>query len=574
MQVTLMVFAAVLPYYSLGHYFGSKFLSLSHVAAGAVVALFIGQLLLKKRTITKEDVKPLMFFVLFVLAGVIGLLVSSYGKAVWLKGTIQLVGITCMLLIVIAIGQEVKQQPGFYFKLSRILIITLGVFGVIGCLQFVFTNLWIYRTAVENGAPWVSSELGRYFLGRPDFIGGVRRATSLATEPSHFTRFIGAGLGVALIRVGAFGKESARNLTELAPLWACWGIVAGMVVSLSILGWALLITVWSALLFLFVAQRWQFSFFTRSACIILIGMGLLGSSSWQGLQVKLGSMSAVWSPARVASAFADFVRPDPAPTPPAPAVLPAPVPPPIATPMAPAPTPPVAVSKPVARPKPSVTPKPAPAEPVAVAPAAEKPKPVPTPVAVPPAPVETAPVVEPTPPPAPPTKGLRKRLVESVTAPMDAYLKREKDYTHSMSTFALGTNMVVAINNLFRNVLFGGGLGSHPIAHGIYAPDYGRASELNADDAASLLLRLLSESGLIGTFLFLLGMFGLIARAIVALKNTSGTLRMVSVGFVASALGFVVIYLGRNGFYYDPTFWTVMAMTMVVPMLTPARVEK
>ncbi len=74
----------------------------------------------------------------------------------------------------------------------------------------------------------------------------------------------------------------------------------------------------------------------------------------------------------------------------------------------------------------------------------------------------------------------------------------------NISTLTLYNNWQVALGNLFDSYLLGGGLGSHPIAFERYSTlsslgglPYWLAS-LNAQDANSLLLRILSELGLPG----------------------------------------------------------------------------
>src|SRR5690606_31260172 len=71
-------------------------------------------------------------------------------------------------------------------------------------------------------------------------------------------------------------------------------------------------------------------------------------------------------------------------------------------------------------------------------------------------------------------------------------------------------NYHVTMENLKTNWLFGGGIGSHPIAFDRYSLSkkidvYGFSS--NAADANSMLLRLLSETGLFGTAIFVFILF-------------------------------------------------------------------
>jgi hypothetical protein len=77
--------------------------------------------------------------------------------------------------------------------------------------------------------------------------------------------------------------------------------------------------------------------------------------------------------------------------------------------------------------------------------------------------------------------------------------------THG-SSFILYNNFVVTVENFKTNFMFGSGIGSHPvafekfnIAKGIQTAGFNN----NSADANSMLLRLISETGLFGTILFL-----------------------------------------------------------------------
>lgn len=81
--------------------------------------------------------------------------------------------------------------------------------------------------------------------------------------------------------------------------------------------------------------------------------------------------------------------------------------------------------------------------------------------------------------------------------------------THG-SSFILYNNYVVAIENFKANFLFGSGIGSHGIAFEKYslAKDFKvYGFNLNSADANSMLLRLISETGLFGVIIFLFIIF-------------------------------------------------------------------
>ncbi len=97
-------------------------------------------------------------------------------------------------------------------------------------------------------------------------------------------------------------------------------------------------------------------------------------------------------------------------------------------------------------------------------------------------------------------------LVELFTMGRDSF---KLGKTHG-SSFILYNNFIVTTENFKTNFLFGGGIGSHPIAFEKFnlAKDIGTAGfSNNSADANSMLLRLVSETGLFGTFVFLLVVF-------------------------------------------------------------------
>lgn len=87
--------------------------------------------------------------------------------------------------------------------------------------------------------------------------------------------------------------------------------------------------------------------------------------------------------------------------------------------------------------------------------------------------------------------------------------------THG-SSIILYNNYKVALSNFSDNFLFGGGLGSHPSAFEKYSilsdTDVPGITANNNQDANSMLLRIISETGLFGTLLMLIVAFGCFIR--------------------------------------------------------------
>ncbi len=86
--------------------------------------------------------------------------------------------------------------------------------------------------------------------------------------------------------------------------------------------------------------------------------------------------------------------------------------------------------------------------------------------------------------------------------------------THG-SSFILYNNYVVTKENFKSNFMFGGGIGSHPVAFAKYSlANHFKISGFNSNsaDANSMLLRLISETGLFGTGVFLFIVFSCYVR--------------------------------------------------------------
>lgn len=120
-------------------------------------------------------------------------------------------------------------------------------------------------------------------------------------------------------------------------------------------------------------------------------------------------------------------------------------------------------------------------------------------------------------------------------------------HTEHGSSIVFYNNYVVAIENFERNFLTGTGLGSHPVAFDKYSvtkdiATYGFAN--NSADANSMLLRIISELGVIG--LVIAGVF--LKRGYV---RRSGTDSEDKFWLLSSAsLCIIILYLIRQGHYF------------------------
>jgi hypothetical protein len=153
--------------------------------------------------------------------------------------------------------------------------------------------------------------------------------------------------------------------------------------------------------------------------------------------------------------------------------------------------------------------------------------------------------------------------------------------TEQISAFAIRINVEVAIANLLANPLLGVGLGAHGPSYAVNAPEVTVLvlDGLNSDDAASLLLRVLSESGLIGaTFylMFAIGIFNRARKAIydyISAPTTAASIHYrqlkiaLAISISAGWAGILSVSLMRTGFYFDAAFWIMVGLTAAVPKI-------
>lgn len=173
-----------------------------------------------------------------------------------------------------------------------------------------------------------------------------------------------------------------------------------------------------------------------------------------------------------------------------------------------------------------------------------------------------------------PDLGEKLGAMESITSD-DIEVKRAED----LSAIALAVNLAVMRANLACNPMLGAGLGAHPLTYDRENPGLGRLPAeivtigLNKEDAASLLIRLLSESGILGTAAFIAAWILTVARsrrfivASVTAGKAPNEFWSLAIGVTASMIGIGIACMARAPQYYAPWFWLPMALTTAVPGL-------
>lgn len=155
----------------------------------------------------------------------------------------------------------------------------------------------------------------------------------------------------------------------------------------------------------------------------------------------------------------------------------------------------------------------------------------------------------------------------------------ETDREHGANgdIMGLAANLVVAFQNLQERPLEGVGFGAHPASYDAHQPDFLKIFPAvigqNKDDASGLLLRILSESGLLGMFFFASGWFMVIRRGWnsarfygkdVASGGHETPLHLIAIGLTASSFAMVLFYLVKGVAYFDSNLWLCMALTTCV----------
>jgi hypothetical protein len=154
-----------------------------------------------------------------------------------------------------------------------------------------------------------------------------------------------------------------------------------------------------------------------------------------------------------------------------------------------------------------------------------------------------------------------------------------------LSAITLAVNLNVMWTNLAMDPTLGAGLGAHPLTYerqnpglGLLPADIVREG-LNKEDAASLITRLLSETGVLGTLAFIAGWLFALARsrrfilASIAADRPPDAFMALAIGITASMIGVGLACMVRAPQYYAPWFWLPMALTASVPALME-RVER
>ncbi len=149
------------------------------------------------------------------------------------------------------------------------------------------------------------------------------------------------------------------------------------------------------------------------------------------------------------------------------------------------------------------------------------------------------------------------------------------DRQTNLSVQVLFLNAYVTLENLIANPWLGAGVGAHPFAYEALVPELPLSAKtaigLNAMDANSLFLRLLSETGILGTLVFTVAFLSAWYRTRkVVLANDGDAnllLKAIAIGVNGGLAGVFIAKMARGPNYYGAEFWALFALCVSIPAL-------
>ena len=149
------------------------------------------------------------------------------------------------------------------------------------------------------------------------------------------------------------------------------------------------------------------------------------------------------------------------------------------------------------------------------------------------------------------------------------------DRDTNLSVQILFLNAYVALQNLIANPWLGAGIGAHPFAYDALVPVLplaaGNASRLNAMDAGALSLRLLSETGILGTAMFTAAVLSawFRVRRVVLRRGAKldPQMKALAIALNSGLAGVFAAKMLRGPSYYGAEFWALFALCIAVPVL-------
>jgi O-antigen ligase len=237
----LLIWAAVLVPYTLFGFFlpGEKYISPGNFVAFLISGVVLVHLFAYQTRIPAGLVGWQKPFALFLLSACVSTALSPYFSRAIARGAFQVLALTTMLCLTLALSYQVRREPGFYQILVRRILWGLSGVAILGIVQFFTFN--VLRTDLGFAQLLaINDYVGGAVYKLPTELGSVFRPNSICKEPAHLGQFLGMAAGVSFIRIGILGGEMKRRIAPVVPLWAALSILACMVLTLSIISYSLM----------------------------------------------------------------------------------------------------------------------------------------------------------------------------------------------------------------------------------------------------------------------------------------------------------------------------------------------
>jgi hypothetical protein len=461
LPTAIQLFYFVAPLEILMVYAGTTELTAGMVGGAALGTAGVVLLLSSGLTVSWQLDRPLVYMLLFLLAGTVSTALTVYGPPAIQRGLTNIFAMTALAVMALVVRQAASQLPWLLPHLVRIMSTMAGFAGLTVLYQSFVSNVLGIPELFDLSAVNTFWNEGWWRFGGGS---GIVRAQGIYAEPSFLAAYLGMASGVALTRLGFFGSRWRHLLHNLVPGWAAITIIVALILSLSTVVYA----------GLFVAYLGGWSSKTRFTA---------------------RSIAAFLTAATCALAGLTFVA------------------------------------------------------------------------------MQNTDILERL------TSLAVFNQLDAIDA--DTNANGQIDVSAQLTVQILFVNAYVALQNILVNPIFGAGVGAHPYSHDTFVAGLpllmGMAPEairLNTMDAGALLLRLLSETGILGTALFTAAVSSawLRTRLVVIACHGYANARQESVGAIALGLnsGLVAVYVAmllHIPHYYTAPFWGLFALCVAIPIL-------
>jgi hypothetical protein len=241
MAVLLAVLFVTLPMDAFGRVIAGSLITPADVVGSGIALLTIERLATRRYRVRPRLDQSLLAFVMFLLVGTLSVIFSDDAPQILNKGLVQLGGVSIMLLACIATTNEVARRPVLFAGYVRLSVIVLALVSIVGIAQFLLANALGHPEILEF--TFLNRWAGGNVWYNRGSLDGIVRANSILQEPSAFGMVLDTGAGIALIRLGLYGRAQRVAVRRIIPGWAAVMILFGFIVTVSLIDFFLLLMV-------------------------------------------------------------------------------------------------------------------------------------------------------------------------------------------------------------------------------------------------------------------------------------------------------------------------------------------